>query len=153
MSSFVCSSLHYNQIEHALIKKTNRGLDALSNMTAKEVTNFVNTLYALNRETTSNKYGDDPKQYKRSKRNFNFLSDSHITDVELLKALDCVVYQIELHHLTDDRELKPSEKRAMDLLDKIRDELAHLIVYSTMEYQRAPWEAELARYIANRDAV
>jgi hypothetical protein len=136
MSSFICSDRHFNCMEAALVRLTDRnGLYSIRAWEKERVRGFVNVLFDLNHECVCAQYGDNREVYQRSRTPVK-----EINQFELLKAINCLRYQCEIEGLENFRELTDVETKAWDLLEDIRMELMQRIINNNSSYEKADWE-------------
>jgi hypothetical protein len=164
MSSFICSSKHFNSIQKTLeffthgknysfpyelktvCPKMYDNKHYSTELIEQEVREIVNALRELNvycvllqykhhYEGRLNNEVQDQLEIIRDSEGGNILSL-----VELFKALTCVRYQIELEHLKELRELASLENRAMSFLNIMINDLACEIVRELPAYDDASWE-------------
>jgi hypothetical protein len=62
-----------------------------------------------------------------------------LNDIELLKCLNCLSYQIEPEHLTELRPLVPTEENALFFLEEMQKALANKIINDLPAYDKAKW--------------
>lgn len=62
-----------------------------------------------------------------------------LSDAGLYKALSSMMYQIELEHLKELRELTDTEKQALEMCNILINDIAHDLVRRMDDYENANW--------------
>lgn len=146
MSAFICSHKHFASIEQAILRRSmsrDRSIYAIAyglgfypdrNQQKLEdgIKKLVQQWYRLNVETVCIKYGEPDDQPET----FGHGQVAELGTIPLLKALQCLDYQIE----TEQKELNEEEKAAMHVLQMTISELQNAIVSETKDYRDAQWE-------------
>lgn len=167
MSSFICSSEHFNSCQ-AAVAELAISRDGIQSMVWEmrdrfpaisgrrpdqeraikaEVENVFDNLRQLSVLCVSLQYKHhyegtldreiqectDDLMKNRQKR-------KPLTKIGLIKALQCISYQIEIQHLKELRELTADERRALDFLDIFVPNLALDIIQRGEQYDREAWE-------------
>lgn len=158
MSSFICNPEHFNSIERAL---KSLGNDTSFYLTPKfskllksfhpqddyeAITIFMDTLRELSVLCVSLQYkhhyvGFLDKEIEDQKA--ILFSDKHssitLDHVGLLKAIQCVGYQIELEHLQELREITEAEQNAIGLIEGYEQTLSMYIINKLPSYEASAW--------------
>lgn len=153
MSAFICSDNHFNSI-----RKTLKSY-ALGNLTSEYVypiiracreygadpeamiDTLIETMYSLNCETYGAKYSEDVSEMVAvglSKYGGQLLE----TPWQLLKALKCLDYQIEIDGLEQYRKLIEPETNSLKLVTQLIGSIQDSIIRQLPEYKAAKWEIE-----------
>jgi hypothetical protein len=161
MSSFICSSKHFNSIEKALQNyfsgsraseysyKFYNYLDCYNSTLSQieyKIKQFVNTLRELNVLCVTLQYkhhydGRLDTEIKEQRESvFNGSEYKEINLYGLVKALGSLNYQIEPEHLTELRNLTPEEKTALKLLNDLKYDICYHIVCNDQKYEKSDWE-------------
>lgn len=102
----------------------------------KYLPELVKTWYVLNEKSYNIKYKED----------FNLLDEfapsskgSLKTNIEFVKALHCIRYQIEAETIKEFMPLTEKESVALIILDEIINEIQGKIILGLPEYDKAQW--------------
>ena len=164
MSSFICSSKHFNSIERTVINLTQdqnfyfpyafkcvypelyEKRYYTQDRIDSAVTEIVNVLRELNVLCVSLQYkhhypGTLDKEISEQKAIVSDRAQSaNLSKIELYKALICVSYQIEEQHLTELRQLSQQETNALFFIKEMKGALSADIIRSLPDYDVAAWE-------------
>lgn len=142
MSSFIVGAKHMKSIEVSLIDRAlknqpifsykNRTIEGIMGMPLAYMTRNIQTrirdIYIMNINSVNIQYKQD--------NNYNLLADciqsengKLLNDYELIKAIQCLLYQIET--VTDNT--------LYDFFQSIQRRICECIVMNTPEYDRASW--------------
>jgi hypothetical protein len=163
MSSFICTSKHFTSIEkkmHQLINKDDyytpyelrevcpKNYDKRNNLIETmeaEISKHIDTLRTLNAVCVILQY----KHHYKGTVNAQISSEVNevhrksqpveLTTMGVYKALKCVIYQIELNHLEELRELRTEEKNAMKYIKETISFLATYILTNSEEWEKAAY--------------
>lgn len=155
MSSFICGSKHFNSVEISLKHWFNGGKGSMLSYKFAEklqyegetmVGDYVDTLRRLNVLCVCLQY----KHHYEGKLEQEIVANttdlltnrgggSVLSLVKLIKALQCINYQIEPEYLEELRELTAEESMAMQMTEKLINDLCKYIVTSSKEYDEAEW--------------
>jgi hypothetical protein len=146
MSSFVCSDAHFNSIQRALTsshkfsqyRSSYSPYYCLRDYNEKQIGSLVDTWHTINYEAVARQYGDNLFIPNRNHKDFKVITESG-----LVKALQCLNYQIEIHHIKNVRKLTTEEETAMDILGNLISEINENIVNKLPEYNTAEWELSM----------
>lgn len=162
MSSFIHSADHFNKVESSIkmmlsgslndifrwdvrkyIDARTMGVDAIHEAVEelidaiKELSVIcVNLQYAHHNEGKVDELIASEVEWLKGSRKFD---SAKLSNVELLKAIQSLHYQIETEHLKGIRELTVIESRAMEFLEACEDSLLRIIVMNSQEYNDAKW--------------
>lgn len=155
MSSFICGSKHFNSVEVSLKHWFNGGKASMLSYKFAEklqyegetmVSDYVDTLRRLNVLCVFLQYkhvyeGRVEQEIVANTTNLltNRGGGSVLSLVKLIKALQCINYQIEIEYLEELRELTAEESMAMQMTEKLINDLCTYIVTSSKEYDEAEW--------------
>ena len=145
MSVIALSPLHYNSVQMFLVNRFYRS-DELSRAalrkngisTEPELEKLVETWYELNLD--SYKYRYNEKDIFKDPR--NEVGFEEISAVGAIKALQSIVYQIEMDTISEAREINPEEQKAFDILTEIIHELILQTIRKIPQYEEAKWVIE-----------
>lgn len=163
MSSFICDPKHFNNVEVTLKEMfwdrdfyfpysiadiypwIKRGYFGEQDYYNKEVTEIMDTVRELTVLCVCLQY----------KHNFPGTLDKEIQDqhliltdkkggqklsrMGLLKALQCLSYQIETKHLKELRTLTPAEENALFFIEEVITSIMYDIICKSDEYNREIW--------------
>lgn len=150
MSSYICSPKHFNSIEYTLIErfKYNRNdyFDYNFSKDVQVVRDYVDSLREINVLCVILQYKhhyvgvlDEQIEAERF-----FLKEKTskklLNDFQLLKALECLSYQIEINYLKELRGLTELEQSSLDFLSGIKNTVRRKIINNLSEYNNAEWE-------------
>lgn len=147
MSSFQCTDKHFRTIEKGLIKRQSEShCYALREYhTASMITDLVKEWHKLNQVTVSIQYKEPIDNYALTAKK----GDS-LTDVQLLKALQCLYYQIEMEQFDQTykepknfvREATDFEKEIYKVLEEVIQYLSSKVISALPEYNDAKWSID-----------
>jgi|TARA_R110000868_G_scaffold74337_8_gene214965 hypothetical protein len=159
MSSFICSSRHFNSIEAAALRVLRESryntfdLKAVGlykyDVTPKDTINVLTGLISSLRDINVLCASLQSRKHFEGKLDFiieaGLIEVRHgkqmvnLSDLGLLNALNCLDYQIELEHLTEIRTLTVEELRAIEFLKLFRNSLALFICGNLPEDKTNKW--------------
>lgn len=157
MSSYICDALHFNSCEQGLISLIGRHywphevkqlypefLEDSHKDQARRIAAIFDAIRELSARCVTLQYRhhfDDSDaeirgqiEILKAKKRFKPLDVTGI-----YKALICLNYQIETHHLEALRPLTTAESQALTFLRVMIHDLAHEIATGTPEYKAAQW--------------
>jgi hypothetical protein len=167
MSSFICSPKHFSSVENS-IKHLAYGNNFQFPYSFKEkfpelyerkhyclnqiedcISEIMDTLRGLTAICVSLQYRKEyaGKLDDEIAEQTNYLIENKwdwttLSSVELLKAIECLAYQIETNHLKELRNLTEQEENALFFLKEMKISLAFVIVHETPSYKSAKWSIE-----------
>lgn len=164
MSSFINSAKHFNSIEQKLkrlLRRDFRGWHSLKDVTPgiythwtngvftesdeQEITEIINTLRDLSVLCVSLQYkhhyeGSLDAEIATQKKAVRVGTDTALLSLHgLYNALNCVMYQIEIEHLQELRELTKEESKALEFVEKITSAIAMQIVDELPDDSTCTW--------------
>jgi hypothetical protein len=160
MSSFLHSSTHFNSVEKSLFKLISDNssyylpysikeffVDCYNKNQQKglcEINDFMNTIRNISVLCTNLQYKnhdtvnlDADIEYSYQELITNTKNSIKLSDIDLLKALQSINYQIEINHLTNLRSLTKKEEVSMFILNELINSIAIHIVTNTTEYNNS----------------
>lgn len=139
MSIAILSPNHYNQVFTTLAlkkrygKHKNRSLRPLDYITNEEhLKNKMAAMVRLNFRCFANRYGETPEVEPR----IRLIDRPLLSDVELLKAVIAMTYQIELEY---SEGADKDELSAYEFFQEIENSLLYIIAGELPEYESAKW--------------
>lgn len=110
----------------------------------EEIARHFLNLYKLNAICYFRKYSDFHPNIDQAIKNevVHFMNEGKSVSINhsgLLKALESIAYQIELHFLEDYRPLRKAEKEALIFLDEITKAVDDLPTIDLEKYDTAKW--------------
>jgi hypothetical protein len=163
MSSFICSPKHFNSIEKSVIYLTQDSnfyfpysfKNTFPELYDKrhysqdkidlKVKQTIDTLRELNVLCVSLQYkhhypGTLDKEIAEQLEVAKMKdAGQSLTNISLLKQLQCLNYQIETEHLKELRSLTPDEENAMFFIEELKNALAMDIINKLPDYDKSPW--------------
>jgi hypothetical protein len=145
MSVIALSPLHYNSVQMFLLNRFHRS-DELSIAalrtngisTETELEKLVEIWYELNLYSYKYRYNE----HDIFKDTHNEVVFTEISAVGAIKALQSIVYQIEIDTIAEGREITPQEQKAFDILKEIITELILQTIRKIPQYEEAKWVIE-----------
>jgi dipeptidase len=145
MSSFLHSPRHFNSVENAIIelkKKSNSEFfsDFLYNVSDREIktvmdgirelsVNSVFIQYKNHYENIDNEISNNISDIMNNKTQMDNLSP-----IGLFKAINSILYQIELNTIKQTREVRKAEQDCYNRLIDFKNEISEYIVSNLAEY-------------------
>jgi len=148
--SFIPNPLHFNSVERGikeginLIQNQYKGITTVDIEEAMDRIREVTVLsVCLGKEELREQGGLDQAIESETKYLFNNkLSSKELSAIELLKAIECTLVQIDFKPIEEIRDIVEVERKAISLLINFKKELVNLIIMSIPEWSKAAWEVE-----------
>lgn len=148
--NFIPNPLHFNSVERGvkeginLLKTIYRDIEPRDIETAMDILRELTVLsVCLGREELREEGGLDQAIESETRYLFNNKMQSReLTAIELLKAVECTLVQIQFAPIEELRDITEDERRALSILINFKKELTNLIIMSIPEWSKAAWEIE-----------
>ncbi|WP_270561474.1 hypothetical protein [Bacteroides cellulosilyticus] len=164
MSSFINSSKHFASVKKSIITLRYREKDIMKFKIARLLPE-LSVLNSRNQEMAEEKINEiidtiidiqvicvclqykhhyigtlDKKIYETQEHiKGNLETGEILSKIALFKAIQSILYQIELEHLTDLRPLSQKEETALKFMDILKEALMYSIIRNLDEYDKAEW--------------
>lgn len=162
MSSFICSRRHFGSISKGIMRLHRdenfyfpRTLEKIApelnhrNASEKEVekriSTLTNSLSRLQVMCVCYQYGDNCKnidariEEQLTSMKVKSVNPIDLHTIPLYKAITCALYQIEISHLEEVRQLTTEERNCLTFFETLNSELAEHIVNKLPEFNAAQW--------------
>jgi hypothetical protein len=142
MSSFLHTPRHFNSVEKALIelnKKSNN--EFLYNVSDKEIKSVMDGIRELSVNSVfvqyRHHYNNIDTEILNNLSNLmtNKTQVDNLTPIGLFKAINSILYQIELHTIKQNRDVRKVEQDSYNRLTDFKNELSEYIVSNLAEYR------------------
>jgi hypothetical protein len=142
MSSFLHTPRHFNSVEKALIelnKKSNN--EFLYNVSDKEIKSVMDGIRELSVNSVfvqyRHHYNNIDTEISNNLSNLmtNKTQVDNLTPIGLFKAINSILYQIELHTIKQNRNVRKVEQDSYNRLTDFKNELSEYIVSNLAEYR------------------
>lgn len=166
MSSFLCTANHFNSVELAIQYYIQKDMfmcpyafkevfpefyykrNASTDKICDSVQNIMNTIRKLSVTCVNLQYQHHLEEGKsvdiKIKKEIQYLLKNRnetvrLNPTALLKALQCLQYQIEIEHLTALRPITKEEENALMFIKEMSNQIAYDVATGTKEYEAAQW--------------
>ena len=141
MSSFLHSPRHFNSVENAIIglkKKSNS--EFLYNISDREIKTVMDGIRELSVNSVfiqyKNHYENIDNEISNNISNImnNKMQIDNLSPIGLFKAINSILYQIELNTIKQTREVRKAEQDCYNRLIDFKNDLSEYIVSNLAEY-------------------
>jgi dipeptidase len=141
MSSFLHSPRHFNSVENAIIglkKKSNS--EFLYNISDREIKTVMDGIRELSVNSVfiqyKNHYENIDNEISNNISNImnNKTQMDNLSPIGLFKAINSILYQIELNTIKQTREVRKAEQDCYNRLIDFKNEISEYIVSNLAEY-------------------
>jgi len=111
------------------VEEREKELDSLINTFAELQAICVNLQYKHHSENLDLDIKISVEEVKKE------IDSERVSNIKLLKLINCAFYQVETEHLTELRQLTKEEKRAFNFVKEIQKALTEHIIYNSEDYK------------------